>query len=372
MTGQRVRQVRELLGLTQTQLAEACDVKQPDISALESGLSAPQPLIVDRLVAATGFSSEWFAAEPLEEFSEGTIRYRKKSKATKKDDRRAVRRLEVAFELVAELSDGLRTPSVSLPHPGLLQDVNDLEGVAIQTRSALDLPEHGPIRHVIRAVERAGAVVVGLPVDFGTSGRAQHHHGVSAWSDVESSRPVIGFSAHDPGDRQRHTIAHEIGHLVLHRGLPEHDRDYEVEASRFAGAFLMPRDDAIEAFLSGVTLKQLAQLKASWGISIASLILRARQVGMIDEKRQESLFKQLSGRGWRTSEPVRVHREEPALLPRLLEAQFGAPIEWLVASRTLGLPPHLLREITFVAGRDRADPTMEPIQLPQRAIGIWA
>jgi hypothetical protein len=83
-----------------------------------------------------------------------------------------------------------------------------------------------------------------------------------------------------------------------------------------------------------VTLRRLAELKAMWGVSIAGLIMRARQVEAIGMACQESLFKQLSARGWRLTEPVRVHREQPALLPRLRETSFGrlAPSRQIVGS----------------------------------------
>jgi hypothetical protein len=69
------------------------------------------------------------------------------------------------------------------------------------------------------------------------------------------------------------------------------------------------------------------------------------------------LFKQLSARGWRKSEPVIVHREEPALLARLLDARFGATRDWIDVGRALDLPPHLLRELAAVAVRDVGDAT---------------
>jgi len=364
--GLRVRQLRELYGWTQTELSGVIGLSQAQISDIEAG-AATGPDTVTRLAAKTGFAPEWFAREPLEEFADGTIRYRKRSKASKKDDRRAIRRLELACEMVDHLSEGLRVAPVTLPFLGDPEHPDDIEGQSQEVRGALNLPSSGPIRNLIRAVERAGVIVVGLPVDFGATGRIQHHHGVSAWPDLDG-RPIIGFSTHDPGDRQRHTLAHEVGHLVMHRGLPRPGRDYEREASLFAGALLVPQADAREAFSPPVTLRRLASLKTMWGTSIAALVMRARQVGAIDELRQESLYKQMSARGWRAVEPVIVHREQPALLPRLLEANYGKPIDWIRASRSLGVPPHLLRELACVAERDRATGEADnaPVRLADR------
>ena len=51
--------------------------------------------------------------------------------------------------------------------------------------------------------------------------------------------------------------------------------------------------------------------------------MRCGQLGLIDPARKTSLFKQLSARGWRKNEPVRVHPESPALLAKLIEHRFG-------------------------------------------------
>lgn len=354
MIGLRVRQVRELLGWSQTQLAGETGLPQPLISTIETG-TEPTREQVEAIATGSGFPVDWFLRPPLEAFPQGTIRFRKKASASKKEDRRAVRRLELAAELVALLSadETLRLPPVTL-RPIQATTSDDIEAAAQETREALGLSASGPMRNLIRAAERAGAIVVGIPVDLGTTSRIQHHHGVSAWPEIEE-RPVIGFSTTEPGDRQRHTLGHEIGHLVLHRGGGDASRNYEAEASNFAGALLMPYDDAVVALGRNVTMQQLVRLKAAWGVSIAGLIVRAHQVGVITADRQTSLFKQLSARGWRTREPVVVHREQPALLRRLIEAQFGINPDWRQVARDLGLPPYTVRELVDVAARDIVD-----------------
>src|SRR2546422_11369095 len=114
MSGQRVRQVRELLGWTQTALAERSHIDQAQISRIEAG--ADYTITQIRSISeATGFPLNWVASKPPIEFPEGTIRYRKKSKAPKRDDRRAVRRLELAYEIVDRLSDNtVKPPPVTL------------------------------------------------------------------------------------------------------------------------------------------------------------------------------------------------------------------------------------------------------------------
>ena len=73
----------------------------------------------------------------------------------------------------------------------------------------------------------------------------------------DNGTPVIGVNSSNHIHRQRFTVAHEIGHLLLHKGdeyidTPKvHYRDFlsglaidneEIEANGFAAELLMPRD----------------------------------------------------------------------------------------------------------------------------------
>ena len=95
----------------------------------------------------------------------------------------------------------------------------------------------------------------------------------------------------------------------------------------------------------GFTLRELAHLKQRWGISIQALINRAADLEIIDGERRESLYKQLSARGWRTQEPVMVHAEQPSLMRAMLVRRFGEPPPLLQASEAPGLHPVLMRSI---------------------------
>jgi hypothetical protein len=153
----------------------------------------------------------------------------------------------------------------------------------------------------------------------------------------------------------------------MHEAPIRKEWDYEGEASRFAGALLMPTWDAQELLFGGLTLARLGRLKASWGISMAGLIVRAHQLAAIDRLRQESLFKQISARGWRREEPVLVRREEPALIPRLIEAKFGQVPDWSNIGRSFDLPPHLVRELAHVSSPDQERSAVtRPVQLRQQ------
>jgi hypothetical protein len=76
-----------------------------------------------------------------------------------------------------------------------------------------------------------------------------------------------------------------------------------------------------------------------------ALIMRGANLGLIDEARKTSLFKQLSARGWRKNEPIVVHSEEPLLMWRLLQHKFGSPVEYRAVGEEVGLGAIILRSL---------------------------
>ncbi|MHC5879723.1 ImmA/IrrE family metallo-endopeptidase, partial [Streptococcus pyogenes] len=62
--------------------------------------------------------------------------------------------------------------------------------------------------------------------------------GLSQWVD---DYPVMLINANAAPDRKRLTLAHELGHLVLHSTNPT--ENMETEATAFAAEFLMPESE---------------------------------------------------------------------------------------------------------------------------------
>jgi Zn-dependent peptidase ImmA (M78 family) len=127
--------------------------------------------------------------------------------------------------------------------------------------------------------------------------------------------PLLFRNEAMPGERQRMTTAHEIGHLILH-STPTPDA--EDEADRFAAAFLMPEDDIRSDLCPPLNFGKLAELKARWKVSMQALVVRAKKLGLISAYVYGDLFRQFGARGWRKHEPLPIHRETPGLLEDLL------------------------------------------------------
>lgn len=113
---------------------------------------------------------------------------------------------------------------------------------------------------------------------------------------------IIGVNSLHHPNRQRFTIAHEIGHMVLHKGVEMHvDRAYrvnlrddlssqavdpeEIQANRFAAELLMPEEMLIED-LKGQEIdfeneEDLRRLAVKYRVSLQALTFRLINLGLI-------------------------------------------------------------------------------------------
>ncbi len=313
MIGERIRHAREFCALTQTALAELTGLTQKKVSEIEAGRDAhPRTEDIESIARATGFPASFFYLGALPDMPTGNFRRLKRGTAQVARQVRAQARQVV--ELVQRAETALPLPPIRL-RP--VRHLEDFERLADEVRDQAGIGEGDPIPNLTRAVERAGVIVATLP------GEIPDHSGFSAWPDFAlEGRPVIVLSAMLPGDRQRFTVAHEVGHLLLHSQLRDDELDInaaEKEAHRFAGALLLPYGAALEALKPPLTLTTLAHVKATFGISIGACVQRAYDLDLITEARYVSLRKQLTSRGWHRSEPVVVPQEQPLLIRRILK-----------------------------------------------------
>ena len=122
-------------------------------------------------------------------------------------------------------------------------------------------------------------------------------------------------SASIPTDRMRWTLAHELGHVVMHQIPTE---DIEREADRFAAEFLMPAA-AIRPQLQTISLAKLAALKPHWKVAMAALLKRASDLGTIAPRQRNYLWMQMGAHGYRSEEPIALPPEEPTLVRELID-----------------------------------------------------
>lgn len=337
--GLRLANLRELLELTQKELADKTGFPQSTISHVELGDRDLSPALKVAVCGATRTPLSFFdfpasSAEPAE------VHFRKLAGAGVKATRAAVRH----FEELQRITGLLITASGRKPMSDLTSVTTrvtgpDIEEIAAETREELGIAREGPVKHVMRAIERAGVAAAPL-VRLGAEHPAFDGH--SGMSRAVPQSALVMYAPMSAGDRQRFTVAHELGHLKLHRHTTVGDqRAAEKEAHRFAGAFLYPRSAAEADISESLNLNGYARIKARWGVAIQALIQRGRDLGLISTDRHRSLMIQVSSRGWRKHEPVEVDVEHPILLWRMLSSVYGSS-PYMAASHAFGVSPELL------------------------------
>ena len=314
INGDRIRQAREIAGLTQEQLAEAVGMSQTHVAMFEQNLRQPQEETVNGMALATGFPVGFFRRETSADFPLGSLLYRRRKLMSSKDRDRARQCGRLVFELIMSMAERFKRIEFRLPR---LTSVDPEEAARI-TRADLGFPPDTPITHLITRLEKNGVVVAIIPYDI------DGYDAFSVWADTEPRMPVIVMSSSKPGDRQRWNIAHELGHLVMHCSYVASPTDLDEQADRFAAEFLLP-EHVVRELLKGepLTLTALADLKSKWGVSIQAWIMRAFQLGIITDGQRRYLFRQMAARDYLRNEPVPIPPEKPRLLRRLAEALYG-------------------------------------------------
>jgi Zn-dependent peptidase ImmA (M78 family)/DNA-binding XRE family transcriptional regulator len=361
LRGERLVVLRDLKGLTQRDLAEELNVTQSFISHIEKGARAlPEAVATDASVKFRIPLTFFSVGEGATDLGQHT--FRKKARASARDERRVKALFNEAARVFFEASAASGFKAVDLPDPA--DYGGDPEECAEALRADAGLGPEDPVKNVTRLIERRGVGVIARLDDF--AAEVSDHDGISRPAHL-NDRPLVATTHQLPGAVQRLSLGHELGHIIFDKELrspitstrsPE-----EVRAFRFAGALLLPERVARKRITSTLSLHGYLRIKADYGISVGAIVRRARDLGIISPDRYRSLSIQLSSQGWRTREPVEVAVEEPRLLAQTL-SRVGADRlgSWV---ERYGVDPAALDRWLPDAGDVDERPAAKVLVLPQ-------
>ena len=187
----------------------------------------------------------------------------------------------------------------------------NVERVARALRATWLLPK-GPVKNLTKTIEDAGGIVIEF--DFET----KTIDATSQW--FPDLPPLFFINVNSPADRLRFSLAHELGHVVMHKICKPDLEIMEKEANNFASEFLMPRTD-ISKSLDNISLPQIANLKPYWRVSMAALLHRAYDLKKITPRQYQYFWMQMGKAGYRTKEPPEfdIPKETPSLLREIID-----------------------------------------------------
>lgn len=313
---ERLTEAREAKGLTMADLARLLDVSRQAISAFEKGQKSPSFETLSQISRVLGFPERFFSASATSPIINGAVHFRSRSSTSKKERLMGRTKGRWVSLILNEMTKYAVLPETKLPDLEIPDferlTCADIEDIATSVRRFWGLGD-GPIKNLSQLLENNGIVIANI------------HSGekVDAFSFWSGTLPVIVNDKSKTAVRMRFSIAHELGHLVMHKAI---DNDYlddkeifnkvEAQANYFAGCFLMPANSFSNEYFSP-NLSALTRLKERWITSIAAITHRASSLRLMSDNQKEYVFRQLAP--YRKREPLddQIPREEPKLINKL-------------------------------------------------------
>jgi len=317
MFAERLIRARKAAGLSMSALAKEVGVSANAIKKYEHGSNMPSSSNLLKLSKALEVRTEYFF-RPIKVELKG-VEYRKRANTPQKlldqINGDVMDQAERWAELLGLYPDSVKPiTSFSLPEvmPAQVGGALDIEKIADLMRSQWVLGQN-PIPDMVDTLESKGIMIISTDVEAN-----KKFDGLAG--NIENT-PVVVVSSHQPGDRQRFTLAHELGHLVLNGRLPD-DMDEEKACNHFAGAFLLPKQALYQhmgVHRRAIEPRELYLLKHEFGISMMAVLMRLVQCGVISVSLQKQYFIQFNKQGWRTQEPGNpLQKEDTYLFKRLV------------------------------------------------------
>lgn len=333
MIGERIRLARARKGLSLRDLEARLDnlVSAQAIGKYERGEMMPGSRVMMALADALGVSESYLAGQSGIELEQ--VEFRKKKITSRKEEAQVEAAAIDLLERYLEIEEILQAASRSWDRPREgrfpVREMADGESAAIRLREYWELGTNPiPVPGLAEMLEESGIKVVSLDLPVNVSG-------LTCWVRRKNGDPVpvIVINQNHNGERQRFTLCHELGHMVIE---PADGIDEERASDRFAGAFLMPADSVwaeIGKHRNNISLGELFSLKGLYGVSVQVIAYRLKDLGIISASAHRGLYAIFARRGW-----LKLPFPEPLPLPKEEPNRFRRLCFWALAEEAISEP----------------------------------
>lgn len=281
-----LKNIRKMRGMTLDEVCAAINqmVSKQALSKYERGLMQPSAKVLDALLGVYGISLEYLQREQLVvvdrwNFRRGEILSAKEEDKMKEEISSALRQY-----LYLENQLGTSKEFVAPFSRKRFQAISEMEIAAEALRTKWKLGDDS-LPSVCRIMENAGIRVLELNLDTRIDG-------VSGW--VDKNVPFVILNKQTLRvERKRFTALHELGHLLFDFIESLDVRTKEKCCHKFASALLFPAHIAyshIGKKRSALALEELVELKNSYGISVAALVHRLKDLNIITDVYYNHIF----------------------------------------------------------------------------------
>lgn len=305
VNGERLKVARLFRNMSISELAERTSVTRQAISQYEKNQITPKSEVLFQMISVLKFPLAFFTEsnDTGSTITENTFFRALTSAKTLDLDTQKIK-TEFVFDIYKFLSSYLTFPTLDLPQVDYSGETPEI--IADSLRAYWNL-WNKPVTNMVSLLEKKGIIVSSMKTDS---------QKIDAFTQIrvengEKLFCVVLGSDKQSMVRRNFDAAHELGHIIMHKDFPdvkELEKDefksMENEANQFAAAFLLPRDAFFLDLVEPTKLNSYVELKKKWKVSIAAMIMRARQIERINPTQYQNLMKQLSYRKWRKCEPL--------------------------------------------------------------------
>ncbi len=276
--GKRLRQARQMAGFSLRELSDkiGAAVSHNALAKYERGEMMPDGTLLIALSRALKQADAFFF-QPMES-PISDIQFRAKQDKVSEKELKSIRfKAQNHFERYLEIERLLGISSKFSNPLGRMKfsKAEDAEEGAMKVREAWGLGTK-PLGNLVQMLETYGIKVY----------EVEGHPDFDGFSGWIGDCPVVVVAKHLNKNllRKRHTLLHELAHLLVKDRIADGLNEEKKVVGRFAAAFTIPRDEFVRAFgghRKGLSLEELIEMKAAWGISITSIIMRAKELELI-------------------------------------------------------------------------------------------
>lgn len=298
--------------LTKRKLSEISGLTPMAITNYEAGTRTPDMEIIKKLASALGCKPTDFLRSRNSNLIFIHAEFRKNSTFGKERQeyiRESVEEYFDRFFTVVEFLGGDVIPDSSAYKKIPITD--DYETNAKNLRKELGIALSGPIGKITVLLENKGFLLLELDIADDS---------FSGMNGSVNDCPYIVINKNMTDQRKRTTIIHELAHLMFAWDRNADEKEIEKEATKIAGAFLIPYNDVIRELgphRKSVSFDMVATCN-EYGVSMQQLVKRAVQCNIITESAEVSFYKFLNSNGLRKKEFASFEKEEPQLFKQLV------------------------------------------------------
>jgi Zn-dependent peptidase ImmA (M78 family) len=342
----KLKAARLMNGFSLQELADQIDnkVTKQAISKYELGEVTPDYEMIGILSAALKVPAAFFRRKS--NVSLGTLNFRKLQNLTAKDKNIVIEKTKDRLERYIEVEQllGILELFTNPIMDRIIKDVNDVEDAAEILRKEWNLG-FDAISNVVDLLEDNHIKFIEVESD-------DKFDGCQTLMDGKVPVIVLNINKFKTCDRKRFTAMHELGHLLLNFDSSIDEKTEERLCNRFAGAMLLHRSVAIKAFnekRNNITMQELGNIKMQYGISIAALLYRLKDLNIISTNFYKNFMFMLTMTGQRKVESIVYSGKESGhrFFQLLFRAISENKIDFAQAAEISGFTENEIREAIF-------------------------